>query len=142
MIDRNEFVEWAEVYKDYYGTSLSELKKQTASGMDVLLDLDPQGAKNIKSHFDDSVLIYILPPSLDILEKRLRARRTDSDEVIGERIENAVQEIKNALWYDYIIINQDLEKAVDDAKAIILAQRKKSERQAGYLKKFFDPSPP
>jgi guanylate kinase len=109
--------------------------------MDVLLDLDPQGAKNIKSRFDDSVLIYILPPSLDTLEKRLRTRKTDSDQVIGERIENAIQEIKNALWYDYIIVNQDLEKAVDDAKAIIVAQRKKSKRQAGYLKKFIDPSP-
>lgn len=142
MIERNDFLEWAEVYKDYYGTSLSELGKKTSSGMDVLLDLDPQGAKNVKRHFDDSVLIYILPPSLDILEKRLRARDTDSEDVIGGRIENAIQEIKNAVWYDYIIVNQDLEKAIDDATAIIVAQRKKSNRQAGHLKRLIDPSQP
>ena len=105
MIDKGAFVEWARVYHDYYGTSVSGLKEQVAAGLDILLDLDTQGAKNIKKHFENSVLIYMLPPSLGILEKRLKQRGTDDERVVSSRMEKASDEIKNCVWHDYIIIN-------------------------------------
>jgi guanylate kinase len=129
MIEAGAFVEWAKVYDDFYGTSFSNLKAQTGSGLDVLLDLDSQGAENIRKHFEDSVLIYILPPSLAILEKRLKGRATDDEGVIHMRMEKALNDMDNCLWYDYIIINDDLEKATTEAKSIIISERCRTARQ-------------
>jgi guanylate kinase len=142
MIDAGAFVEWAQVYDDLYGTSFSSLDEQTASGLDVLLDLDTQGAKNIKKHFKNSVLIYVLPPSLDILEKRLMARGTDDETVIKSRMKKTSSEIKQCVWYDYIIVNDDLEKAIKEAQAIILSVRCRTDQQAPIVKKMFDVSFP
>jgi guanylate kinase len=130
MIEAGAFVEWAKVYDDFYGTSFSGLEGQTASGLDVLLDVDSQGARNIRKHFEDSVLIYVLPPSLEILEKRLEGRGTDDEGVIKTRMEKALDDMDNCLWYDYIIINDDLEKAITEAKSIIISERCRTARQA------------
>lgn len=138
MIDAGAFVEWAQVYDDLYGTSFSSLDEQIASGLDVLLDLDTQGAKNIKKHFKNSVLIYVLPPSLDVLEKRLMARGTDDETVIKSRMKKTSNEIKQCVWYDYIIVNDDLEKAIKEARAIILAVRCRTDQQAPIVKEMFD----
>ena len=138
MIDAGAFVEWAQVYDDLYGTSFSCLDEQTTSGLDVLLDLDTQGAKNIKKHFKNSVLIYVLPPSLDILEKRLMARGTDDETVIKSRMKKTSSEIKQCVWYDYIIVNDDLEKAIKEAQAIILSVRCRTDQQASMVKEMFD----
>ena len=119
LIEEGAFVEWAQVYHDYYGTSFDAINEQIASDADVLLDVDSQGARNIKGRFENSVLIYILPPSLDVLEGRLKGRGTDSESVLRMRLEKAANEIKECLWYDYIIINDDLEKAVAKAQAVI-----------------------
>lgn len=140
MIDAGAFVEWAQVYDDLYGTSFSSLDEQTASGLDVLLDLDSQGAKNIKKHFKNSVLIYVLPPSLDILEKRLMARGTDAETVIKSRMKKTSGEIKQCVWYDYIIVNDDLEKAIKEAQAIILSVRCRTDQQIPIVKEMFDVS--
>jgi len=140
MIDAGAFVEWAQVYDDLYGTSFSSLDEQTTSGLDVLLDLDSQGAKNIKKHFKNSVLIYVLPPSLDILEKRLMARGTDAETVIKMRMKKTSSEIKQCVWYDYIIINDDLEKAIKEAQAIIMSVRCRTDQQALIVKEMFDVS--
>ena len=140
MIDAGAFVEWAQVYDDLYGTSFSSLDEQTASGLDVLLDLDTQGAKNIKKHFKNSVLIYVLPPSLDVLEKRLVARGTDAETVIKARMKKTSGEIKQCVWYDYIIVNDDLEKAIKEAQAIILSVRCRTDQQAPIVKEMFDVS--
>jgi guanylate kinase len=137
MIDAGDFVEWARVYDDLYGTSSSSLNEQTATGLDVLLDVDSQGARNIKKNFRTSVLIYVLPPSLEALRKRLMARGTDNESVIRARMEKVPHEIKQCLWYDYIIINDDLEKAIEEAQAIILSTRCRTARQTPIVKKLF-----
>lgn len=137
MIDAGDFVEWARVYDDLYGTSSSSLNEQTATGLDVLLDIDSQGAKNIKKNYKTSVLIYVLPPSLEVLRRRLLARGTDDESVIRARMEKVPHEIRQCLWYDYIIINDDLEKAIEEAQAIILSTRCRTTQQVPIVKKLF-----
>ena len=116
-------MEWAEVYHDLYGTSLSSLRSQTDQGLDVVMDLDSQGAKNIKGSFEDSVLIYILPPSLQVLEERLRGRASDDEAEIKARLDKARKEIESCGDYDYIIFNEDLKRTVDEVTAIIVSSR-------------------
>jgi guanylate kinase len=137
MIDEGAFVEWATVYRDLYGTSFSSLNDQTALGVDVLVDVDSQGAKNIKNHYKDSVLIYLLPPSLEILEKRLTGRGTDDQSVIDMRMEQARSEIKNCVWYDYIVVNDHLEKAIGEVQAIIISERCRTVNRLPHIKELF-----
>jgi guanylate kinase len=129
MRDQGKFIEWARVYDDYYGTSYASLEEQTALDVDVLLDLDPQGAKNIRKRAGDSVLIYVLPPSLEILEDRLRARGTDSERVIQGRLEKARAEIQNCVFYDHIIINDSLDRAAGEVEAVIVSERSRAGRR-------------
>ena len=137
MIGDGEFVEWAEVYGNFYGTSFRTLEEQTSQGLDVLLDLDHQGAGNIKKHYKNSVLIYIMPPSADILEQRLRGRGSDEEEVMERRLQEAVNDMKNCVWYDYIIINDDLENAKQEARAIIISERCRTVYQAPEITSLF-----
>ena len=137
LIEDGAFVEWARVYDDYYGTSFAAVKEQIASGVDVLMDVDAQGARNIRDHFQDSVLIYVLPPSLGILERRLKTRGTDAENALRMRLEKAAIEIKECVWYDYIIINNELEKAVEETQAVITAERCRSARREQVVKKIF-----
>lgn len=123
MIDRGEFVEWAEVYQDLYGTSVSSLRSQLSIGLDVIMDIDVQGARNIKEHFKEANLIYILPPSMAILEKRLRERGTDDEKSIRTRLKKAAKEIKNCVSYDYLLFNDELAQAVEEMKSIVVAER-------------------
>lgn len=135
MIDEGAFVEWATVYGYLYGTSVEGLRSQTEKGLDIVLDLDGQGAKNMQSIFQDSFLIYILPPSLKVLEQRLKSRSTDNDDVIENRIKKAIDELKDCEWYDYLIINDDLLKAVSEVEAIILSNRSRKSRMLPVVKK-------
>ena len=128
MIDNNAFVEWAQVYDDYYGTSYGTLTEKLNAGLDIILDIDIQGAKKIKEKIEDCLLIFILPPSREILEKRLRARATDDADAIEKRIRLAKNELKNCSWYDCLIINDDLEKATKELESIILADRCSNKR--------------
>lgn len=137
MIDRDEFVEWAQVYDDLYGTAVSTLKAQVSNDLDVLLDLDIQGARNIRRHFEDSVLIFVLPPSMGVLEQRLRGRSTNSEETIKARMKKAVQEIKSCLIYDHILINDDLDAAVDELRAIVIAERSRARRRQPLVKSLY-----
>ena len=137
MIDKGKFIEWAQVYDDLYGTSFSALDSQLSSGLDVLLDIDIQGARNIRRDFEKSVLIYILPPSLKVLQGRLKERGTDSDEVINRRLKKASLEVRNCIWYDYIVINDELERAIDEVRSIILAERCRSARRVPGLPREF-----
>jgi guanylate kinase len=123
MIDNGDFVEWAEVYQDYYGTSVSSLKSQITLGLDVIMDIDVQGARNIRDTFKEAILIYVLPPSLEILEKRLRERGTDDEKVIRTRLKKAAKEIKNCVSYDYLLFNNELDQAVEELKSILIAER-------------------
>jgi guanylate kinase len=137
MIKEGAFVEFATVYSDLYGTSFSSLIDQIEKGFDVILDVDSQGAKNIKRRLKDGILIYILPPSLEVLENRLRERATDDPDVIEARISQAREELKDCAFYDYLIINDDLEKSVQEAEAIILSDRCRKTRTLSKIKERF-----
>jgi guanylate kinase len=138
MIQEKAFVEWAEVYHDLYGTSFSSLQSQTDQGLDVVMDLDSQGAKNIKGNFQDSVLIYVLPPSLRVLEKRLKGRASDDEAEIKARLEKARKEIENCVDYDHIIFNENLDRAVEEVSSIILSERSRTPRRLPMVEKTFN----
>lgn len=137
MIKEGAFVEWAEVYHDLYGTSFSSLRVQTDKELDVVMDLDSTGAKNIKEHFKNSILIYVLPPSLEVLEKRLRERATDNERAINTRLEKAFKELKKCARYDYIVVNDDLDKVVREVESIIVSERCRKSRMLPKVKEMF-----
>jgi len=122
-IAADEFLEFADVFGNYYGTHSSALEKAKAGGKDLVLDIDVQGAAQLKERISDAVTIFVLAPSREILEQRLRARSQDSDEVIRRRLDNAAREIRNYSLYDYVLVNEDLELAVESLKAIVRAER-------------------
>lgn len=123
-IDDGEFVEWAEVYGHRYGTLHATLQTALEKGQVAVFDIDVQGGSTIKAKYPGAVTVFILPPSMQELERRLRDRQTDSDEVIRKRLEAARQEIeRGAGSYDYLIVNADLNTAFDDLLAVIRAER-------------------
>jgi guanylate kinase len=123
MIRENRLVEWAEVYGDLYGTSFASLNSQLYDDLDVLLDVDSVGAVNIRKHYKESVLVYICPPSLEVLEERLRNRATEDEQAFRDRFDMARKELSHCASYDYLVLNDDLEKAVEELAGIVLAQR-------------------
>jgi len=122
-IARDEFLEYAQVFGNYYGTHSSFLERARAEGRDLVLDIDVQGARQLKSKIPDAVSIFILAPSRHILEQRLRARSEDSEEVIQRRLREAAREIENYSAYDYVLINREVEAAVNTLAAILQAER-------------------
>ena len=110
-ITENYWAEWARVHDNYYGTSRAFLTEKINSGQSILLDIDVQGAEQIKTAFPEAVSIFVMPPSFDELEKRLRKRGTDSEDVIQHRLENAGREMDRKGWYDFIVINDDFQQA-------------------------------
>jgi guanylate kinase len=129
MIRRGEFLEHANVFGNYYGTARSFLDQARAEGKDLLLDIDVQGAAQVKQRLPDAVSIFILPPSREVLEQRLRnrsqAENIGSTEIIQRRLEGAAKEIENYPNYDYILVNDRLEQSIDQLRAIITAERLK-----------------
>ncbi len=125
MIDRGEFLEWAEVHGHLYGSSRGAVEKRITGGQDVVLEIDWQGALQIKTLFPNAVLIFILPPSWEELLQRLRRRGEDSQEVIAQRMENARLEVAQARHFDFVIINASFETALFDLKTIVHSQRLK-----------------
>ena len=123
MLARGEFAEWATVHGNLYGTRARALEDALATGRDVLLDIDTQGAAQLRARYPDAVLIFILAPSVKELEQRLRERRSDMDADIERRLVRAREEI--ALWrqYDYLIVNRDVKEAMEQLESIILAER-------------------
>jgi len=122
-IARDEFLEYAEVFGNYYGTHRSELDRAREQGADLVLDIDVQGARQLRSKFPDAVSIFILAPSREILEERLRARSEDSEQVIERRLREAAKEIRNYVAYDYIVVNREVGAAADTLAAIVKAER-------------------
>jgi guanylate kinase len=125
MVRHDEFLEWAEVFGNFYGTPRKSLHRAEASQKDLLLDIDVQGAEQIKNKISDAVSVFILPPDRCTLEERLRKRSQDTEEVIQRRLRKASAEIENYGKYDYILVNDELEKSVNALKAIVLAERLK-----------------
>ncbi|HEY2933188.1 MAG TPA: guanylate kinase [Acidobacteriota bacterium] len=128
MIDRNEFLEWENVYGNYYGTAEVPVKQTLARNQDVLLDIDVKGARKVREKRKDAILVFVMPPSYQELEKRLRGRGLDDAEQILNRLKIAREEIKDYKMYDYLIVNWDIDDAVARLKAIVLAARSRISR--------------
>ncbi|KUG23367.1 guanylate kinase [hydrocarbon metagenome] len=135
-IDDGEFVEWVENYGNLYGSSRKAIESFLHNGQDLLLDIEPRGAKNIKRKFRGGVYVFVLPPSRDELLKRLEGRGCETDKVIQDRFDQAERELKEISWYDYTIINKDLEIAVDQLISIYKAEKCKRTRLRSEIKKF------
>jgi guanylate kinase len=123
MIQAGDFAEWAEVHSNLYGTSRRVLDDLISKGLDVILDIDTQGAKQIKTKYDTAVFVFILPPSLDILEERLRNRKSDHEDEIRKRMQRSREEIRDYAMYDYIIVNRDFDRALTELRSIVISER-------------------
>lgn len=129
QIERGEYLEWAKVFDHYYGTHRRFLDEAMRAGRDLVLDIDVQGARQLRRRFPEAVSVFILPPSREVLEERLQARSEDSGEVIERRLAGAAKEISSYHEYDYIIVNHDLEEAASDLAAIFRAERRRRQRK-------------
>jgi guanylate kinase len=123
MVQAGDFAEYAEVHANLYGTSKRVLDDMIREGIDVILDIDTQGARQIKSHFATAVFVFIMPPSMAILEERLRNRKSDREDEIRKRMRRAVDEIRDYGLYDYIVVNRDFERALSELRSIVVAER-------------------
>ncbi|MCE3045971.1 guanylate kinase [Legionella sp. 16cNR16C] len=130
MIDDSAFIEYARVFNHYYGTSVIQIKDRLASGIDVVLDIDWQGAQQIRRLFPGSVSIFIIPPSLETLKQRLQNRKQDNEAVIGSRMLQAQEELSHYSEFDYLIVNDSFEVAADELRSIVLANRLNIQRQS------------
>lgn len=136
--DRGEFLEWAEVHGNYYATSKVWLREQIAAGRDTLLEIDWQGAQQVRKSFPEAVGVFIMPPSMEELESRLRGRGTDSDEVISRRLLGARGEMRHVAEFDYVIINNEIDTALDDLVAVVRAARLRYPNQHQRHPEYFD----
>jgi guanylate kinase len=129
MAEAGEFLEWAEYYGQLYGTARSFVDEHLSAGLDVILDIDVQGARQVKGFLRDAVAVFVLPPSFAELERRLRSRRLESDEAIHRRLEIAKSEIPFYREYDYIVVNDVFENSIQTLESIIRAGRAVTSRQ-------------
>ena len=123
MARAGEFLEWADVFGNYYGTSAADTERCLANGQDIVLVIDVQGAKQVRSSGVESVGIFVLPPSAEILEQRLRGRSKDAEVEIGKRLDAARREVGEFASYEYVVVNDELDGAVERLRAIVLAER-------------------
>lgn len=137
MVGRGEFAEWAMVHGNLYGTSRRHIEKLINRGYDIILDIDVNGARQMRHSYRDAYYIFILPPSMKKLEERLRNRKSDPDDEIGRRLKNAKEEIQEYIHYDYTIVNEKLADALSDLTSIIRTARLTTVRMSGGLKKKF-----
>jgi guanylate kinase len=128
MLERGEFLEHAEVFGNYYGTHRSTFEEAVQRGNDLLLDIDVQGARQLKVAIPEALSIFVLPPSREVLEQRLRARSEDSEEVIQRRLKGAAEEVRNYSQYDFVLINREIEESVARLASIVRAERLRKTR--------------
>ncbi len=129
MIARDAFYEYAEVHGNLYGTSAEVVEKALNDRRDIALDLDVKGGLNLKRRVPDAVLVFLMPPSMDVLEARLRKRASDAEEQIRLRMKNAENEIEHWNRYDYVVVNENLDRAIEDVQRILEAERHRASRQ-------------
>ena len=134
MVENDELLEHAEYVANSYGTPRAYVEEKLAAGMNVILDIEVQGARQVNEKKPDSVKVFIIPPSLDELERRLKGRGTDTPRAIEARLIRAKQEYKEADFYDYIIINDDAERAAKELSAIMMAEHCRAADRMDYLK--------
>ena len=125
------FLEWADVFGNYYGTSAADTEAELARGRDVVLVIDVQGARQVRSRGIETVGVFVLPPAASVLEQRLRGRSKDTEEQIRKRLDIACREVGEFVQYDYVVINDELETAVDRLRAIVLAERARVKSMRG-----------
>jgi guanylate kinase len=132
-VDEGAFLEWAEVHKNLYGTGMSEIQRarETPGCTGMIFDIDYQGARQIRAKQPDVVSVFILPPSMDELLRRLRGRASETEEVVQRRFEVSRREIEHYGFFDYLVVNDDVDVAFDHLRAVILAERSKRWRKAG-----------
>ena len=128
MIEDDELVEWAEVHGHLYGTSREALQAASEEGRFLILDVDVQGAMQMRDRVPDAVLVFVLPPSADALVERLTERGTEGEDNVTQRIENARGELEQASRFDYIVVNENLEQAIDEVRSIVLAEGRRTDR--------------
>jgi len=138
MAEAGEFAEWAEVHGNCYGTSLRTLDESRVAGIDLILDIDCQGAAQLKKSYPGGVFIFILPPDYRELRRRLSGRNSDPPEIIELRLRNAEAEIRESRWYDYVIVNDVFTKAVEELKSVIVAERCRTVRVLESVEKVFN----
>ncbi|HDD44493.1 MAG TPA: guanylate kinase [Candidatus Desulfofervidus auxilii] len=126
MVEHGEMLEWAKVHGHYYGTPLPFIKEKLAAGKDIILDIDVQGARQVKEKLPEAILIFIIPPSLKELKKRLLKRSTESLEIIAKRLKVAQKEIKMAKEFDFIVVNTEIKTALKELECIIFATKAKT----------------
>ena len=134
MIRRGEFLEWANVYGYLYGTSQAQVERERAAGHDIILEIDVQGAASIRDQIDDAVSIFILPPSFELLSQRLVKRGTDSPADLERRLRGAPAEVEQHRSFQYVILNDDINRASQQLAAVIYAERARQKRQEPRLK--------
>jgi guanylate kinase len=133
-VAKGEFLEHAEVFGNYYGTHSSELDRAASEGVDLILDIDVQGARQLKDRIPAAVSIFILAPSRQVLEQRLRLRSQDSEPVIERRLYEAAEEIRNYSQYDYVLVNREVEASVETLKSIVKATRSRRDRMESEIR--------
>jgi guanylate kinase len=129
LIKQGDFLEYANVHGNFYGTLQKQVKNETESGHDIILEIDVQGAESVRAKMPEAVSIFILPPSYEVLRQRLVSRQTESNEDLHLRLENAKTEVKFYKQFDYVIINEEKNKAIENLKSVITAERLRSVRQ-------------
>ncbi len=129
MMNEAAFVEHAAVFNHFYGTSVAQLTDRMQAGIDIVLDIDWQGAQQIKQLFTDAVSIFVIPPSLEVLRERLMGRQQDDQAIIQSRMQDACNELSHYAEFDYLIVNDDFDKAAEELKAIVMACRLRMARQ-------------
>jgi guanylate kinase len=135
-INQGKFIEWVENYGHFYGSSKEFMEEFIQNDKDLLLDIEPRGAKKIKQEFKGGIYVFILPPSRSELLKRLEKRGHETKEVIQKRYEQAESELKELSWYDYVIFNKDLKKAINQLISIYVAEKCKRNRRQDEIKEF------
>jgi guanylate kinase len=133
MATRGEFLEWAEVFGNLYGTGHSETDRRLASGADLVLVIDVQGARQVRSASPGSVGVFVLPPSFAVLEDRLRGRSKDSEDAIRRRLETARSEVSAVVEYDYVVVNDEMDRCVGELRSIVTAERARRARRGGLI---------
>ena len=128
LIAKNQFIEWAAFCDNYYGTPKAPVVENIENGRDVMLEIEIEGAMKVRAKHPEGVYIFLFPPSIDVLEERLKGRGTETDEVIAKRLARAKEEFKMCTKYNYYVVNDDLEKAVEEIEAIIVAEKARKER--------------
>jgi guanylate kinase len=134
-IRREDFVEWVENYGHFYGTSKKTMGAFLEQGYDLILDIEPRGAKAIRKHYPEAVFVFILPPSFAELKSRL-ALRGESAPAMERRLRSSLDEIRESLWYDYIVFNDKLDDAIEQFRAVYLAEKSRRERFTGRIEAF------